>query len=132
MRYVAIVARLVAIGGLAARDGRTWVRRYAARVALAATALTWLSAAVAFTLVEDVGEGQRLESFFDALWWSTATISTVGYGDIYPVTTAGRIIGGITMIVGVSTFAVVTARIASFLARDGASAGNSETSEATG
>ncbi len=68
--------------------------------------------------MEDVGEGQRLNSFFDALWWSTSTISTVGYGDVYPVTAAGRVVGGITMIVGVSTFAIVTAHVASFLVRD--------------
>ena len=59
----------------------------------------------------------RPHSFFDALWWSLATITTVGYGDIYPVTTAGRIIGGFTMIVGISTFALVTAKIAQFLVR---------------
>ena len=56
-----------------------------------------------------------MDSFFDALWWSAATITTVGYGDIYPVTAAGRIIAVFTMVVGVSTLAVVTARIAQFL-----------------
>nr|WP_283251210.1 potassium channel family protein [Rhabdothermincola salaria] len=80
--------------------------------------MTWISAAVAFTMVEEVGEGQRLGSFFDALWWSTVTITTVGYGDIYPVTSAGRIVAGLTMLVGISAFAVVTAKVASFLARD--------------
>jgi voltage-gated potassium channel len=117
-RALAVVARLLAIGGLAARDGRKMMNRYAARIALGAAALTWLSAAVAFTLAEAVGKGQRLNSFFDALWWSTTTITTVGYGDIYPITAAGRIVGGITMLVGISTFAVVTARVASFLVRD--------------
>ena len=57
----------------------------------------------------------RLHSFFDALWWSTATITTVGYGDIFPVTAAGRIIGAMTMVVGISTFAVVTAKITEVL-----------------
>jgi voltage-gated potassium channel len=118
LRAVAVVSRVVAVGGLAARDGRTVLRRQAARVALGMAALTWVCAAVAFTLVEDVGEGQRLGSFFDALWWSTTTITTVGYGDIFPVTAGGRVIAGITMLVGISTFAVVTARVASFLVRD--------------
>jgi voltage-gated potassium channel len=117
LRAIAVVARLFAIGGMAARDGRTVLRRHAARIALGVAALTWLSSAVAFTMVEDVGEGQRLNSFFDALWWSTATITTVGYGDIYPTTAAGRIVGAITMVVGISTFAVVTAKVASFLVR---------------
>lgn len=117
LRLIAVAARLFAIGGLAARDGRAVLRRHAARIALGAAALTWLTAAVAFTMVEDVGEGQRLQSFFDALWWSTATITTVGYGDIYPTTAAGRVVGGFTMLVGISTFAVVTAKVASFLMR---------------
>ena len=77
--------------------------------------LTLISSAVAFTIAEDVGDGRRINSFFDALWWSAATITTVGYGDIYPVTTAGRIIAVFTMVVGISTLAVVTARIAKFL-----------------
>ena len=77
--------------------------------------LTWLTSAVGFTLAEDVGEGGRVHSFFDALWWSTATITTVGYGDIYPVTAAGRLIAAFAMVVGISTFAVVTAKLAEFL-----------------
>ena len=75
------------------------------------------TSAAAFTVAEDVGVNGRIHSFFDALWWSLSTITTVGYGDIYPVTTAGRIIGGFTMIVGISTFALVTAKIAQFLVR---------------
>lgn len=118
VRAVAVLARLFAIGGLAARDGRQVLRRYAARLALGAAAFTWLTSAVAFTLVEDVGERQRVNSFFDALWWSTTTITTVGYGDVYPITAAGRIIAAITMVVGISTFAVLTATVASFLVRD--------------
>jgi voltage-gated potassium channel len=118
LRGLVVVVRLVAIGGLIARDGRTMLSKYAARVALGAAALTWLSAAVAFTLVEDVGEGQRLGSFFDSLWWATSTMTTVGYGDVFPVTAAGRVVGGITMLVGISAFAVVTARVASLLVQD--------------
>lgn len=45
----------------------------------------------AFTLVEDVGAAGRVGSFFDALWWSSTTITTVGYGDIAPATAAGRL-----------------------------------------
>ena len=72
---------------------------------------------MAFCLAEDVGEHGRVHSFFDALWWSTATITTVGYGDLFPITAAGRIVGGITMFVGISTFAIVTAKVAEILVR---------------
>ena len=80
-------------------------------------ALTWLSSAVAFTLAEGPGDGSRVASFFDSLWWSLTTMATVGYGDIYPVTGAGRLIAGFTMLVGISTFAVVTAKVAEALVR---------------
>jgi voltage-gated potassium channel len=118
LRAIVSVARLLAIGGTSATQGRSILRRNAASFALGMAGLTWLTSAVAFTLAEDVGEGRRLESFFDALWWSSATITTVGYGDVFPVTAAGRLVGVFTMLVGISTFAVVTARVAAFLTRD--------------
>jgi voltage-gated potassium channel len=109
--------RLFSIGGAAAADGRSIIRRDAARFALTLAALTWVTSAAAFTLVEDVGKDGRLHSFGDALWWSIATITTVGYGDVSPVTFPGRVIGAFTMVVGISTFAVVTAKVAEFLVR---------------
>lgn len=114
-RAAVVLLRLLAVGGAAAREGRAILRRRAATFALSLAGLTWLTSAVGFTLAEDVGEGGRVASFFDALWWSTATITTVGYGDIFPVTGAGRVIAGFTMLVGISTFAVVTAKVAEFL-----------------
>lgn len=116
-RFVAVVARLAAVSGAVAADGKQMLRRHAAGFALGVAGLTWLTSAVGFTLAEDVGAGGRLDSFFDALWWSSATITTVGYGDVYPVTAAGRIIGVFTMVVGISTFAVVTAKVAEVLVR---------------
>ena len=117
LRALAVVLRAAAIGGAAAREGRQVLRRKAARFALSMAALTWLTSAVAFTLVEDVGQGRRLASFFDGIWWSLTTMTTVGYGDVYPVTGAGRIIAGLTMLVGISTFAIVTAKVAEYLVR---------------
>ena len=116
-RVVAIIARSVAIGGNVSRDGRTLIRDHAASLAFGVAALTWVTSAAAFTVAEDVGVGRRVHSFFDALWWSLGTITTAGAGEIYPVTVAGRIVGGFTMIIGISTFALVTAKIAQFLLR---------------
>jgi voltage-gated potassium channel len=117
LRFVVTAARLVAVGGAARRQGRTVLRRHAGSFALGMAGLTWITSAVVFTLAEDVGQGGRVPSFFDALWWSTTTITTVGYGDIFPVTAIGRIAGGITMVVGISSFAIVTAKVAEVLVR---------------
>lgn len=54
----------------------------------------------------------------DALWWSYVTITTVGYGDRYPVTTEGRLIASVLMTAGVGLFGTFTAYIASFFVAD--------------
>ena len=117
LRFIVTAARLVAIGGVASRQGKAALRRHAGSFALGMAGLTWITSAVAFTLAEDVGRQGRLTSFFDALWWSTTTITTVGYGDVFPITAVGRLVGGFTMVVGISTFAIVTAKVAEFLVR---------------
>jgi voltage-gated potassium channel len=108
------IVRLFAAGKTGARRARTLVRKKAFSTAMAAALVTWLTSAAAFTMVEDVGVNGRIESFFTALWWSAATITTVGYGDIYPITPAGRAIGVFTMVLGFTVFAVVTAGVAAF------------------
>jgi voltage-gated potassium channel len=118
LRGLIVVLRLLAIGGSAAREGRATLRRRAGTFALSLVGFVWLTSAVAFTLAENVGvDNPQADSFFDALWWSTSTITTVGYGDIYPITTTGRAVGMVTMVVGVAVFAVVTAKVAEFLVK---------------
>jgi voltage-gated potassium channel Kch len=51
----------------------------------------------------------------DALWWTFVTITTVGYGDQFPVSEAGRVIAVITMIVGIGIFGVIAGSLASLL-----------------
>ncbi len=115
IRIFGVIARVIGIGAATNSNGKEFFKKRAASVAFGIAGLTLITSAVAFTIAEDVGAGRRINSFFDALWWSAATITTVGYGDIYPVTVAGRIIAVFTMVVGISTLAVVTARIAKFL-----------------
>jgi voltage-gated potassium channel len=115
LRVVGTISRVIGIGAALREQGRKFFKEKAASVAFGLSGFTLITSAVAFTIAEDVGDGRRIDSFFDALWWSAATITTVGYGDIYPITTAGRIIAVFTMVVGISTLAVVTARIAQFL-----------------
>ena len=51
-------------------------------------------------------EGDSFETFFEAIYWATVSLTTVGYGDIYPVTTAGRIITMISSIFGIAIVAL--------------------------
>lgn len=115
LRVLSTISRVIGIGVSTRAEGKNLLKRHAASFAFGLSGLTWISSAVAFTIVEDIGKDGRFDSFFDALWWSACTITTVGYGDIYPATPAGRVVAVLTMIVGVSTLAVVTARIAQFL-----------------
>jgi len=74
---------------------------------------------IAATVVASVegGEGASIQSFPDALWWAVVTITTVGYGDMVPVTAAGRTIAFILMLGGIAFFSGVTANLASFMVR---------------
>ncbi|HSX97861.1 MAG TPA: potassium channel family protein [Streptomyces sp.] len=56
----------------------------------------------------------NLTSYPKALWWSVETATTVGYGDFYPVTFWGRVVGAVVMVVGITTYGMVTAAIATW------------------
>jgi len=61
-------------------------------------------------------ERQRADhSLFDALYWSIVTLTTVGYGDIVPVTTLGRLLGMLVMVSGIGLVSTLTGSLASFL-----------------
>ena len=51
-------------------------------------------------------EADTFESFFDAVYWATVSLTTMGYGDIYPVTTAGRIVTMVSSFVGIAIVAL--------------------------
>lgn len=68
--------------------------------------------------VEDVEQnmpGANIRSFGDAIWWALETITTVGYGDHYPVTVIGRLVAAALMISGIAVLGVITASIAAWL-----------------
>ncbi len=83
---------------------------------LAVVALTVGSAAV--VAVEASAPNANITNGSDAVWWSIVTVATVGYGDFYPVTDVGRLIGIIVIVIGVSLFSVLTGFLStSFLSR---------------
>ncbi|OSC41888.1 potassium channel family protein [Mycobacterium decipiens] len=59
--------------------------------------------------------GANITSFGKAVWWAITTVTTVGYGDLYPITFTGRVIAVLLMIGGISLIGVVTASLASWI-----------------
>lgn len=75
--------------------------------------LILLSSLTVYLIERKINEG--FLSFFDSLWWTIVTVSTVGYGDRLPMSLWGRIIAIITIFMGIGITGTVTGRIASFL-----------------
>lgn len=80
----------------------------------AATILIWI-AALSVLDAERGAPGANIENFGDAIWWAFVTITTVGYGDFYPITLWGRIVAVLLMCGGVAVVGVVTATLASWV-----------------
>lgn len=59
-----------------------------------------------------------LATFGDALWWAIVTATTVGYGDIAPVTPIARVIAVVLMLVGIGTLGMITGSIATYFLTD--------------
>lgn len=58
--------------------------------------------------VENSVQPDKFQNVFASLWWAVATLTTVGYGDLYPITTLGKIISGIVSILGIGLIALPT------------------------
>lgn len=64
---------------------------------------------------EHAAQPEQFKSVFHSLWWAVATLTTVGYGDVYPVTTGGKIFTFVVLMVGLSIVAIPTGLLASAL-----------------
>lgn len=94
--------------------GETLRGRVVTYVAASAALLVFVGA-LAVLDVEQTAPDAKILTFGDAVWWAVATITTVGYGDMYPVTALGRIVAAALMMSGIAVLGVVTASIASWL-----------------
>ncbi|WP_426321648.1 potassium channel family protein [Microbacterium sp. E-13] len=82
---------------------------------------------ISILYVEEDAEGANITSASDALWYTVVTISTVGYGDQYPVTNAGRLIGTLIIVVGVGIFGTFTGYLANLFLGPRKAADDAET-----
>jgi voltage-gated potassium channel len=80
---------------------------------LAAAIVLVVNGAAAVYFYERHAPGSNIHTFGQAIWWSLVTVTTVGYGDFYAVTTLGRIAAVCIMAIGLITLAVITAQVAS-------------------
>ena len=65
--------------------------------------------------IERNAPGSNIHTPMDALWWGLVTITTIGYGDKFPVTTEGRLVAGVLIIFGVAMISTITASFAAWI-----------------
>ncbi len=107
------LGRLAGALGTVVKDGRSLLFRHNLHYAVLITVVVVLGSAAAALAVEE-NAGGSIDSLGDALWWAVTTVTTVGYGDQFPVTPAGRGIAAFLMLAGIALFGVLTANIAAF------------------
>jgi voltage-gated potassium channel len=102
---------------LVSRRAQRIVNRRYITLGLASTFLVLaLLGAVVMWLLDE----KNFSSFGLAVWWALQTVTTVGYGDVVPTTAAGKLIGSIEMVVGISFIAFLTATVTSTAIERGA------------
>ena len=76
-------------------------------------AVIWIAAVLVFGIVERIVDPETFDSVWLAFWWALQTITTVGYGDVVPQSTDGKVIGALLMLGGLSLLSIITATITS-------------------
>jgi voltage-gated potassium channel len=107
-------SRLAAFIGTGIGHARAIVARRGLHYVAAIVVAIMFAAAGLEVAFEAHARGGTIHNYGDALWWSVVTITSVGYGDQYPVTLAGRAVAVVLMITGIGLFGVVAAAIASY------------------
>lgn len=114
LRLVRLVAGLPLVWGALQRlSGGKGIRLY-----VTMTAVVILIGGAMVANFERGRADAQIESFGDGVWWAFVTATTVGYGDEFPVTASGRLLGGVLMLMGVGLFSIVTANIAAMFVED--------------
>jgi voltage-gated potassium channel len=114
LRPLRLLRLVVLLGALHKAAGNA-IRGRVVTYTVSAVILLIYVASLAILTQERDQPGATINSFGNALWWSITTVTTIGYGDLYPVTVTGRVIAVALMIGGISLVGVVTASIASWI-----------------
>ncbi|MGY4712806.1 potassium channel family protein [Mycolicibacterium sp. CBM1] len=118
--------RLVALVGALQRALGDAIRgRVVVFTAFSAVLLVYASS-LAVLQAERRAPDAKITSFGDAVWWALTTITTVGYGDLYPVTVLGRVVAALLMIGGISLVGAITAAVATWIVQRVAAEDNAE------
>lgn len=104
--------------GFASLTEALWSERRALGASLIIFIGVLVIAAAAMRLAEHDAQPDKFATIPDALWWAVITLTTVGYGDVFPVTPAGKLIAGVTAITGVAMLALPVGIIATAFARE--------------
>src|SRR5436305_8940674 len=83
--------------------------RYAAYLVMT----TWLVAILVFGIFQRIADPETYPTIWLAWWWAIQTVTTVGYGDVVPQKTAGKVVGAILRVGGLALLSILTATIAS-------------------
>jgi voltage-gated potassium channel len=94
-------------------DRRLSSRALRPRNAARVIAVIWLVAIILFGIIERIVDPKTFTSVWLAFWWALQTVTTVGYGDVVPQDTTGKIFGAILMLGGLSLLSIITATITS-------------------
>jgi voltage-gated potassium channel len=89
--------------------------RYAFLITVLCAFLVMVSASIVVLAAESRSPGANITTGGDALWWAIVTMTTVGYGDKYPVTAVGRVAGVFVMVTGIGIIGSLASIMASFL-----------------
>ena len=107
-------SRLAAFVGTGLGHARAIIRRRGLHYVAGLVIAIMFVAAGLEVAFEAHAKGSTIHSYGGALWWAVVTVTSVGYGDQYPVTVAGRAVAVVLMITGIALFGVVAASIASY------------------
>lgn len=107
--------RLVSALAMVHRQAGKRLRGHVAAYVATSTALIITISGLAVLDAERASPEANIETWQDSLWWAVVTVTTVGYGDFYPVTTEGRLFALGLMLCGLGLLGIVTANLSSWL-----------------